>query len=189
MEDLVPLIFFLIIVAVNVLKFFIEKGGKPKSAPGKAEPRPKQTPRAPSLESFFENLAVQMAPKPMEQPDLPEGYERPDCAQEMEEFTVSQSEGEAEQRVAEIIPFEVPEPIAHMPKAEAPATVQRQDTQPMLSGSQGMRMHSMNSGGNSRPGFRIGGKKDLKQAMLAHIIFSPPRAFDLSFSDTLPKRG
>ena len=35
--------------------------------------------------------------------------------------------------------------------------------------------------------FRIGGKKELRQAMLAHIIFSPPRAIDFSFDDTLSK--
>lgn len=187
MEDLVPLIFFLIIVAVNVLKFFIEKGGKAKPSSETAKPRPKQTPRAPSLESFFENLAEQMAPKPMEQPDLPEGYERPDYAQEMEEFTVSQSEDLKDERVAEIIPFEVPEPIAHMPKAEAPATVQRQDTQPMLSGSQGMRMNSMVRGGKRRTNVQIRGRNNLKRAMIAHIVFSPPRAFDLSFDNTISK--
>lgn len=52
----------------------------------------------------------------------------------------------------------------------------------MLSGSQGMLMGSMN---NRRSLVRIKGKDKLKQAMIAHIIFSPPRAFDLSFDNTM----
>jgi len=179
MEDLIPLIFFLIIVGVNVLKFFIEKGGKAKKAPDQNREAPPR--RASPLESFFEDLAQQMAPKPTELADWPEDRERPDYVHEMEEFE--------EEQTAEILPFSTPESAARVREKEAPAMVQGQATQPMLSGSQGMRAYSMDNRGNKRSGFRIGGKKDLKQAMLAHIIFSSPRAFDLSFSDTLPKRG
>ncbi|RKX38318.1 MAG: hypothetical protein DRP64_15875 [Verrucomicrobia bacterium] len=185
MEDLIPLIFFLIIVGVNVLKFFIEKGGKAKKAPDQNREAPPR--RASPLESFFEDLAQQMAPKPTELADWPEDRERPDYAREMEEFTSAESEEVEEEKIAEIIPFSVPEPIARVRKTEAPVKVQRQTTQPMLSGSQGMRMRSMNSGGNRGSDFRIGGKKNLKRAMLAHIVFSPPRAFDLSFDNTISK--
>ena len=157
MEDLVPLLFFLVIVVVNVLKFFIEKGGKPKKnqeQSGEAPPK-----RTSAFESFFADLAEQMAPKPTELAEWPEGIERPDYTQEMEEFQQEQTEEIEEQTPAEIIPFSVPRSQA--------AVVQ----------------HS----GGSR--LQLNGGKTLRQAMLAHIVFSPPRALDLSFSDTLAKHN
>lgn len=190
MEDLVPFLIFLIIVAVNVVKFLAERG-KRKPSSGKAEPQPPQPKRATSsLETFFEDLAKQMAPKPPEIPDWPEGHERPDYVQEMETFEPTRGEEFGEEQTAEIIPFSPPEPVARARETTAPATVQRQTTtKPMLSGSQGMRMPSMNRGGNrQRSGFRIKGRESLKQAMIAHIVFSPPRAYDLSFDQTITRR-
>jgi len=167
MEDLVPLIFFLIIVAVNVLKFFIEKG-RPKPSSGKKIPPAKQTPRTPSsMESFFENLAEQMTPKPTELAEWPEDRERPDYTQEMEEFTTAQAKEQEEERVAEIIPFHAPEP--KVPEKATPR-------------SQEIRTQTKN-----RSGIRVKGKKNLKRAMIAHIVFSPPRSLDLSFDNTILK--
>ena len=190
MEDLVPFLIFLVIVAINVIKFFAERG-KRKPSSGEAEPQPPQPKRATSsLETFFEDLAKQMTPKPTEIPDWPEGHERPDYVQEMETFEQARTEELEEEPVAEIIPFSPPEPVARVQEREAPATVQRQaTTKPMLSGSQGMRMPSMNRSGNGqRSGFRIKGRESLKRAMIAHIVFSPPRAYDLSFDQTITRR-
>ena len=155
MEDLFPLVIFVVIVGVNVLKFFAEKG-KAKPTPGKDQPQPRRKPSA--LGSFFEDLAAQMAPKPTELAAWPEGRERPDYVHEMEEFE--------EEQAAEPPPFEPPEPVAVVREKKTPPAVQPR-----------------------RSGFRIEGRKNLKQAMIAHIIFSPPRAFDLSFDNTLGKQG
>lgn len=198
MEDLIPLIFFLIIVAVNVFKFFIEKGGKVKKAPGQAREAPPKP--ASTLESFFENLAKQMEPKPTEVPDWPEGRERPDYAREMEEFEHAQTEEFEEEQTAEIIPM--PEPaVSRIRKPEKPefqplekaATVPAplQSTKAVLSGGHGLRMPCMNpfnhNGAAGHTDLRIKGENPLRQAMLAHIVFSPPRALDLSFNDTITK--
>jgi len=112
--------------------------------------------RAPSqLERFFEQLSEQLNPQePTELPDWPEGYERPDYIHEMEEF---------EEPQAETAPETLPE--IHHP--EPPATVST--TTPSTAGR--LRV------------FRSDGKRGLRQAMLAHIVLSPPRALD----DTLPK--
>jgi hypothetical protein len=198
MEELVPLIFFLIIVAVNALKFFIEKGGKSKQAPGTSKPRqpasepPKRIPS--SINTFFENIAEQMAPQPSVVPDSPEARERPDYIREMTEFEVEQDDELEEERAAEIIPMPAPEPIMpNMREIETPAKVQipAQPAYAGLSGSHGLRIAGMTSfiqsGARGRNDFRINGKKNLKQAMLAHVIFSPPRAYDLSFDNTLFK--
>ena len=196
MEDLVPLIFFLVIVAVNALKFFIEKGGKSKQAPGTSKPRqpasepPKRIPS--SIEKFFENIAEQMAPQPRVVPDSPDRRERPDYIREMAEFEFEQADELEVERAAESIPMPAPEPS--MRKVATPAKVQL-PTQPAyagLSGSHGLRIAGMNSfiqsGAVGRNDFRIKGKKNLKQAMLAHVIFSPPRAYDLSFENTITRQ-
>ena len=178
MEDLIPLIFFLVIVAVNVLKFFIEKG-RPKPARGETAPQPEKPQRTPSsLESFFENLAEQMAPKPTELAEWPEGRERPDYAQEMEEFTTTQAKEQEEEHIAEIIPFQAPEPVARV-QDKVDGLAARRQSNPW--------MHSMSRNGKNRSDFRIKGRKNLKQAMISYIIFSPPRALDLSFDNTISK--
>ncbi len=157
MEDLVPLIFFLVIVVVNVFKFFIEKGGKakkPSEQSGEAPPK-----RASPLEKFFETLAEQMAPQPTELTDWPEDRERPDYAQEMEEFEQVGIEEPMELEVpqsAESIPMPVPYAVRTLP-----ATRSTQTSTQLLKGGEALR-----------------------SAMLAHIIFSPPRALDPSYSDT-----
>jgi len=157
MEDLVPLIFFLVIVVVNVLKFIIEKGGKSKKNPaqsGEASPK-----RASAFESFFADLAGQMAPKPTELADWPEGVERPDYTQTMDELQPELAEEPEAQIPAEIIPFQAP-------RSQAAKIQHRGGTRLQLKGG-----------------------KSLRQAMLAHIVFSPPRALDLSFSDTFAKHN
>lgn len=188
MEDLFPLLIFVVIVAINVVKFLAERS-KRKPSSGEAEPQPPKRATS-SLEAFFEDLAKQVAPKPPESPDWPEGRERPDYVQEMETFEQARAEELEEEPVAEIIPFSPPAPVARARKTTAPATVQRRATpKPMLSESHGMRMPSMNRGGNGqRSGFRIKGRESLKQAMIAHIVFSPPRAYDLSFDQTITRR-
>jgi hypothetical protein len=194
MEDLVPFIFFIVIVVVNGLKFLIERARK-KSArenPGQPEEAPvRETPH--SIESFFETIAEQIAPKPREVPDWPESRERPDYIQEKEEFEVAQAEEFEEERVAEIIPMPMPEPLLKIVAQVAAAKVQlpTESLQTAFSGSHGLRIPGMNSfvqsGKVGKSNFRIEGKQDLRRAMLANMIFSRPRAMDSSYDNTIAK--
>ncbi len=151
MEDLFPLLIFLVIIAVNVIKFFAgkDKPKKPVSRPGEAPPKRAVS----SIETFFENLAKQMEPKTTELPDWPENRERPDYAQEMEEFESPLPEEPVEPPAAVSIPIK---------SSPEPTSVVRTKTR-----------------------LRIKGKKNLKRAMLAHIVFSPPRALDPKFKNSL----
>ena len=141
MEELVPLIFFLIIVAVNALKFFIEKGGKSKQAPGTSKPRqpasepPKRIPS--SIDKFFENIAEQMAPQPSVVPDSPGSRERPDYMQEIAEFEFEQDDELEEERAAEIIPMPAPEPITPSLREIATPTKVQLPVQPAYAGLSG----------------------------------------------------
>lgn len=186
MEDLVTFLIFLVIVGINAIKFFAEKGKRKKPSQQEGEAPAKKPPS--SIEAFFESLAEQVAPKPTELPDWPEDHERPDYQQEMTEFDRTHAGGFEEERTAEIIPM--PEPfkartpeIRDFQRHEAPAPVQRsmKAGNAILSGSQGMRMPSNHNTSAAHPDFRIKGRKNLKQAMLAHVVFSPPRSHDLSF--------
>ena len=186
MEDLVPLIFFLVIVAVNGLKFLIERSAKKRTASPSRQPEeepPRNTPT--SLENFFENIAEQLAPKPRETPDWPENIERPDYMQEMEEFEDEQAEELRKEQTAEIIPMPVQEPVMQKAAEAAESSMVQlpvQSLQRAFSGSHGIRIPGMNSfiqsGAFGNSDFRIDGKQDLKRAMLAHAIFSPPRSLE-----------
>jgi hypothetical protein len=176
MEDLVPFLIFLVIVGINVVKFFAERGKSKKPAQQPSDAPAKQP--VSSLEKFFASLAEQVEPKPTELPDWPERQE------------MAPLEPKAEQ-TAEIIPMSKLAPAIlerDFQRLETPVAVQppMRATNAILSGSQGMRMPSHNTAAG-HPDFRIAGKKNLKQAILAHVVFSPPRAYDLSFDNTIAK--
>ena len=188
MEDLAPLIFFLIIVVVNLLKFFIEKGGKAKQVPGQP---PRRQPSG--LELFLEKLAEQSAPQPRVTPDY---------VQEMRPFKQARFDDLDEDEIDEIPPLPDPvvsrirhaEPLEIRPLARHSATVPvvQRSGHAMLSGSHGLRMPGNTFISSSTAGqidFRIDGKQALRKAMLAHVVFSPPRAYDLSFDNTIAKQG
>ena len=153
MEDLFPLLIFLVIVAINAIKFFAEKAKTKKPAAQSGEAPPKRAPS--SIETFFERLAKQMEPQPTELPDWPEGRDRPDYVHEMEEFESPLPEDSVEPPPAVIIPI----------KASPPPTLAVR----------------------TKTRLRIKGRKNLKRAMLAHIVFSPPRALDPALKHNLVK--
>jgi len=75
MEDLVPLLIFIVIAVINVLKYQAEKKGKGKQPPARpAEGRPQRQPT--TLEEFFEEIAQKFEPRPTPLPDWPESIER-----------------------------------------------------------------------------------------------------------------
>jgi len=198
MEDLAPLLIFVIIVVVNLLKYLAEKGGKQKPTPDQSNGvPPRRTPTA--IEDFFEDFVEQAAPKPRKLPDWPEGYERPDYLEEMKPFEQVEIE---EEQTAEIIPLPPQQPSAPAapvwtpeapdfhPQQKLPAVqAPRKASQAILSGSQGMRMPGMTPFGHSNAAghidFQIKGKKNLKTALLGHIVFSSPRAYDFGFENTI----
>jgi hypothetical protein len=204
MEDLVPLLIFVVIALVNFLKYLAEKGGKPKQAPNAPEGAPrKREPR--SLEEFFEELAEKAEPQPTELPAWPTSRKRPDYVREMEEFERSQEVVLAEEsRTAEIMPLPTVAPAEPPPAAplQPPAipTLDKvtaiksplQSTPAIFSNMRGIRMHSapiLPSEAKGKTEFDLQGRKNLKQAILAHVIFSPPRAYDLTFENTIsPQR-
>jgi len=103
-----------------------------------------------SLESFFESLI--QPPKPTKIAEWPEEVERPDYIHETDEFEFPNVE-EYEEPPAP--PAPTPQPtISTPPKTQSP--------QPSIPQNR----------------FTIQGKKQLKQAMLAHLIFSPPPALE-----------
>jgi hypothetical protein len=189
MEDLVPLIFFLVIVAVNGIKFLVERSSKKAARENPQQPNETAPQSAPSsIESFFEKIAEKLEPKPQSSPDYPEDFERPDYAKEMADF----EDNEAEETNPAAIPIYIPEPMTSpVQNAQQPAVVSIQELQTAFSGSHGIRIPGMNSfvqsGAFGNADFQITGKADLKRAIQAHVIFSPPRAFDLSFDNTIAK--
>ena len=199
MEDLIPFLIFLVIVAANVVKYLAEKGrpAKPAQKPGQTPPRRP----ASSLEEFFESLAEQVKPQPTELPDWPESRERPDYVGEMAAFERARAEELEEEQTAEIIPMPEPKPTlaktagipAFQPMEKASmVAAPLQTAKSILSGAQGMRMPSINPFQHVAEGhvdFRIKDKKELRRAMLAHVVFSPPRAYDLSCDNTIAKQG
>lgn len=203
MDDLVPLLIFIVIALVNLVKFILEKGGagkKPPAVPGGQSPKREPT----SLEDFFESLAEKLEPKPAPVPDWPEGSERPDYMKEMEAFETAQIEPFEEDRVAEIIPMPPPAPKPS-PASRDPEIIIHETQTATQAASQKMAMKSLPSSIGSLKGLRIAstpflrsssaGRIDfpldntaeLKKAIIANIILSPPRAYATDFDNTIVK--
>ena len=190
MEELLPFLFFIVIALVQVAKFFMEKGAKARKASTPVDgAAPERKPSA--FEQFFEDLAEKMEPQsqPTPLPDWPENLEQPDYLQEIDDFQTEQNV--PFEPTAEIIP--TPEPaIQEVKLAQKPATVLApvQVSSSAFSGSSRMRIPSvpmMRSNSSGHINVDLTDRKKLKQALIASLIFSPPRAYDQSFDTTLAK--
>ncbi len=202
MEDLVPLLIFVVIAVANLLKFAADKGRKKKQTPpldGKAPSK-----RQPStLEKFFEEIAEKLEPQPPEPSDWPESRERPDYMGEMAEFQHAQAEAFKEE-TAEILPMPPPEPdpvsaswkdVADAPEvqvgAQATSLKSAMKSMPaMLTHSKGMRMTSaplLRSSSAGHINFPLKERSVLRKALIANIIFSAPRVYDRSFDNAIVK--
>jgi hypothetical protein len=197
MEDLVPLLIFIVIAAINFLKYLAEKGGKKKSAPegGPADQEPR------SIEDFFEEIERKFQPQPHELPEWPEEAARPDYLQEMEAYEAA----------AETAPSPAPamEPVIEMPAvspaAATTAPARKAVSQPKNIGkvttfkmpAQGAVFSGLNSMRITMPPllrsevgrtrFELNSKRQLKQSLIASMVFGQPRAYDNSFATTLAK--
>jgi hypothetical protein len=200
MEDLVPLLIFIVIAVINVLKYQAEKKAKGKQPPAPSEEEQPHRPPS-SLEEFFEEIAEKFEPKPAPQPEWPESIERPDYVQEMEEFERTQAAVYHEDKMAEItLPPPPPAPIAEVitgaDSSPAPLPTGRQSTILRLP-VQGSVFSSMSNMRISTPpllrsaagktDFDIMNRRQLKRAILASLVFGTPRAYDTSFDNTIAK--
>ena len=198
MEDLIPFLIFVVIAAVNLIKFIAEKSAKSAPPANGSKKQPDKTVRKPSsIEEFFEEITQRLGPAPREMPDWPEEIERPDYVKEMEAYET----GRAEKK---------PEPAAIVPAAAKPAPAQGEPIGAVtvlpegpavprtiafrmtprdvaLSGMSGMRISSppllRSAAGTTR--FELNSRSQLKQALIASMIFGPPRAYDKSFDNTV----
>jgi len=195
MEDLIPFLIFIVIAAVNLAKFVTEKKAKP-GQPKTQQDRPKPARSPSSIEEFFEEMARRLGPAPREMPDWPEEVERPDYVGEMEAY----EEGEPVQKAkpAAFVPkaaepaMVMIAPIRDLKDGQAPLAVPKTFTLKMtpqskaLAGMSGLRISSppllRSAGGHTR--FELKTPAQLKQALIASMVFGPPRAYDISFDNT-----
>ena len=199
MDDLIPFVIFIIIAIVNLLKYAAKKAGEGKSTPA---PTPAGTPRKQpsSIEAFFEDLASKIEPQPTEVADWPEGSERPDYMKEMETFETPDATRFEAEETAEIIPMPPPEPRAlAWQAAEKTDETQRIDQVAALksamtavpalpSNAKSMRISSppiLRSSTAGRNDLPLKQRATLRQAILAHLVFSPPRAFEVEFDNLI----
>lgn len=190
MEEIGPFLFFIVIALVQLVKFFIEKAGKgkkPIAQSGEESPR-----KTSVLENFFEGIAEKLEPQPTPLPDWPENITPPNYMQEMKDFK-EESELPAVP-VAPIIPM--PEPIFQDTPTlqgvektvafQAPTRV----ASSVFAGTSNIRLPSiplMKSNANGSIDFNLKDRKMLKQAIVANLVFSQPRAYDCSFDTTIAK--
>lgn len=196
MEELFPILIFIIVVAVNALKFFAGKSGRkpPAKKPGQ---QPKQGPS--TLEEFFDEIAQKLEPQPREPPEWPKDIVRPDYMKEMEEYETEQASSAP--------PFQAEELVAEIPVAEAepaqPARVMAEPAQPRAIGkvatfkmpAQGaaftgltnmhISMPPLLRSASGKTDFELKNKEKLKQALIASMVFGSPRAYDTSFNNTM----
>lgn len=201
MDDLIPFLIFVVVIIVNIVKYAVEKGGKPKPAPKEGAPKPQPS----GLEGFFEDLARKLEPKPVEMPEWPEGRDRPDYMKEMEEFEEAPPDDFIQEETAEIIPIPAKmsgmdaEPFNNLPAAiEVPPVEQVASLQStlksmpgLLSGIKGVRLPSSTMMRSTTTGrgidFSLSEQADLRKAMIANMIFGPPRAYDTTFDNSVVK--
>lgn len=194
MDDLIPFLVFIVIALINFAKFLMERGAKEKTPPTEGEEPPKR--RSSSLEDLFADLARKLDPneKPVDLPDWPEGYEKPDYAAEQaayEEFREEQENEEPQTASAEIIA--TPEPV-HLEPAVKPDTVpvpslkSTKASMPVMRSAfssaamPSMPMMKSNAAGSIH--FSLKNPEELRKAILAKVVLDPPRAFDESFENT-----
>lgn len=200
MEDLIPFLIFIVIAVVNLVKFLAEKGGRKKKTPSSSDTGtapPKR--RSSTLETFFEDLAAKLEPQPTELADWPENRERPDYMKEMEDVESARTEASEKERAAEIIPIPPPEPawnsMADMPDIQSASQAETlkmamKSMPSSITSLKGLRMAStpiLRSSSAGRVDFPLDNRAALRKAIIANLIFSPPRVYEASFDNTITK--
>ncbi|MCF7849046.1 MAG: hypothetical protein K9M45_09365 [Kiritimatiellales bacterium] len=197
-DDILPVIVVVIFMVVR-LAAFIQKGKEGKTQPARP-PRPAR--RSPTtLEDFFRELSGEPVQPPKPEPAA---FVRPDYLREMDEFDRLQMEEPEEEAMAVSRPaLEIQPPL--QPAASNQWNDVSNDWKPepikiqslkglkqasgLLTSSHGLKMPAGNpfriASKTGKPGIDLKEPGNLKRAMLSHIVFSPPRAYDLSFDNTI----
>ncbi len=196
MEDLIPLLIFIVIAIINFLKYAAEKGGK--KAPKRPEEKPARPKTEPNtLEEFFDDIARKFGPQPHELAEWPEGVARPDYVHEMEEFETAKTPSPAAVRTEEPVqetaslPFVKPVPGAravarHRGMGRSP-TFKLKAQETTIAGMSGSHIPvpPMLRSATGRTRFELRKRKQLKRALIASMVFGQPRAYDQSFHNTI----
>ncbi len=188
MDDLIGLIVAIIFVIINIVAQSAKK--KANRPPPVPDGSPKK--KAVSLEEFFGELAKTLQPAEQEMPEWPKGFERPDYAaeaaayEEAERFAFYDGKKAAPSPAPPPPPVFKAEPVAvrHIAVAE-PLKYEKPTTAFKAVG--GMRMPScpmLRNEGGGHIDFPLKNRDALKRAVIANLIFSPPRAYDTRFENT-----
>lgn len=196
MDDLIPFLIFIVIALINLGKFLLERKFKGQEPP--AEDAEQDRPAKSGLEDFFEDLARKLDPsgKPDDQPEWPEGYEKPDYAAEQAAYEEFQKQETAPvfkpEPVAEIIPMPEPVRAAARPDVvveavEAVSLRSAMNAIPAMKSTFAGGIKStpiMKSGRAGTIDFPLRNRSELRKAILAKVVLDPPRAFDKTFDNT-----
>jgi len=204
MDDLIPFIVFVAIALINVIKVIIEKKANgPKPLPDRDNETPMDRKRP--VQEIFDTLAEAFDMKPRPVPDWPEEYEQPDYMREAEAYDDTDDEHPAFQDRPEMAQkLAVDKPVREF--ADAPPVIPVQ-TLPQksrmrrratfvkampnaLSGMQGIRLPTspmLRSGSLGSIDYSLDSKEKLRQAIIANVVFSSPRAYDMKFENTILK--
>ncbi len=195
MEDLITFLIIIAAVAFNALRLRNEKGRQQGQRP--PEPSGDEPPaRQPSpLEEFFNEIARKFEPPPHAMPDWPEEIERPDNLQELEEYEAAgvppvpqkPAPAFAESKLPEIEVLPIKGEVMK-PKTVAKSSAGRIKSNTMssagLSGSLIPTPVLLRSAAGQTH-FRIKNRRQLRQSLIASMVFGPPRAYEQSFHNTL----
>lgn len=197
MEDFITFLVIIAVVIINALRLRNEQRAKNRPPEESGEAPPRQP--ASTLEEFFDEIARKFEPQPRELPDWPDEIERPDYVREMEEY-----------EEAEELPIPEPPPIKVMPvKSEfKPAPIKMKPISgevlaPKAMGkSPAFKLHAQNvmmagmraehistppllRSATGKTHFGLKTRKELKQALIAGMVFGPPRAYEQTFHNSL----
>ena len=194
-DGIIGLLFIIFILGFNTVKFVLERLAKGRQPP--ADPRQKPDRNAPStLEDFFEEIERKFNPQPRELAEWPETIKRPDYVREMEEYETAQREPAPVFRDGGVV--RTAPAMPEMPKraaVEPPRSLGKVSTfkipaqGAVFAGLGHMRisMPPMLRSATGRTDFDLNTKARLKQALIASLVFDQPRAYDVTFKNTLAK--
>lgn len=197
MEDLVTFLVIVAVVIINALRLRNEQRAKNRPPEESGEKPPRKP--ASTLEDFFDELARKLEPQPRELPEWPESIERPDYMREMEEYEEAVEVPVAEAPPKQTIPaqpeIKIP-PVKVQPIKSEVLTPQAMGKAPAFKlNTQNMMMAGMSASHIATPTllrsaagkthFGLKTRKELKQALIASMVFGSPRAYEQSFHNTL----
>ncbi|MBN2703573.1 MAG: hypothetical protein JXR23_05105 [Pontiellaceae bacterium] len=197
MEEIFPLIIFIIVIALKGLSSIAQRKMTPPS-PEKDQAPPKK--KASPLEEFLQEIAAKVEPKPRELPEWPEEIERPDYVQEMREYELGKPLTAHRRPLKEELIESAPPPPPSMPEMQMkireeikiPRSLKPTSFKISVKGMYIPGMNFPNSGqapilrsATGKTTFDFNNRKQAKRALIAQMVFSQPRAYETSFDNTI----